>query len=105
MLVLKTILIAVLFIIAIFRLATYATYGSLIKDKDWIHILEKQIQNGSNLNIYNSDIIYIGNLPYISNVPLDILGYYYISNTGMVPRWSKSHKLIEAEFEKLKQKN
>jgi len=93
--------IVVLFIL-ILRLATWMTYDSLIKDEEWVPILEKQIQKGSKLDSLCYDIIYIGKLPYISNVPLDILGKYYISSIGVVPRWSKSHKLIKAEFEKLK---
>lgn len=104
MLVLKIVLLVLLVLVAITRLSTYIVYGSLIKDEDWVPILEKQIQKGSELNPFSSNMIDIGNLPYISNVPFDILGYYYISNKGIIPRWSKSHKLIKAEFEKAKQK-
>jgi len=95
-------LIIVLLIVGSFRLATWMVYGSLIKDEDWVPILEIQIQKRPELNRFDSDIIYIGKLPYITDVPFDILGKYYISNVGVVPRWSKSHKIIEAEFEKLK---
>ena len=97
-------LVIVLVIACTFRLATWMVYGSLIKDGEWVPILEKQIQKGSELNMFDSNMIDIGNLPYITNIPFDILGYYYISGIGVVPRWSKSHKLIKAEFEKYKQK-
>lgn len=62
----------------------------------------KTNSKSSELNSFDSNMIYIGNLPYITNVPFDILGKYYIYDIGIVPRWSKSHKLIKAEFEKLK---
>lgn len=96
-------LVIVLVIACTFRLATWMVYGSFIKDEEWVPILEKQIQKGSVLNPFDSNLIYIGNLPYITNIPFDILGYYHISGIGIVPRWSKTHKLIKVEFEKLKQ--
>jgi hypothetical protein len=98
------ILIIILIALGVFRLSTWMVYGSLIKDEEWIPILEKQIQKSSELNQFDSNMIYIGNLSYITNIPFDILGYYYISGEGVIPRWSKSHKLIKAEFEKCKQK-
>ena len=96
MLVLKIVLV----LVTISRLATYIVYGSLIKDEDWVPILEKQIQKGSKCNLFDPSIINIGDLPFISTVPFDILGYYYISGHGVISRWSKTHKLIKAEFEK-----
>jgi len=96
-------LVIVLTWVCIFRLAAWMVYGSFIKDEEWVPILEKQIQKGSELNPFDSNMIYIGNLPYITNIPFDILGYYHISGMGIAPRWSKTHKLIKAEFEKLKQ--
>lgn len=100
------ILIVVIGVAVIIRLATWSVYGGLLKDEDWVPILEKQIsQNKSHLNSLDTEILYIGDLPYISNVPpFDILGYYHIKGIGVIPRWSKSHKLIKAEFEKCKQK-
>jgi len=92
----------ILVIVCVTRLSSYMIFGSFIKDEEWVPILEKQSQNGSSLNPFDSDMIYIGKLPYITHLPFDILGKYYISSIGIVPRWSKSHKLIKAEFEKLK---
>jgi hypothetical protein len=86
------------------RLATRITFGKILKDEVWVPILEKQIQKGSKCNPFDPSIIDIGDLPFISNVPFDILGYYYISGHGVISRWSKSHKLIKAEFKKQKQK-
>jgi len=100
----KLLVIVVVVLACALRLATWMVYGSLIKDKDWVPTLEKQIQTNSELNSFDSNMIYIGNLPYITDIPFDILGYYHISGVGVVPRWSKSHKLIKAEFEKCKQK-
>jgi hypothetical protein len=98
------ILIIILTVLGVFRLSTWMVYGSLINDKQWYQVLEKQIQDNSELNPFDLDIIRIGKLPFISKIPFDILGYYYIHNIGVIPRWSKSHKLIKAEFEKCKQK-
>lgn len=95
-----TIIVVVLFFAT--RVATYTTYGPLIKDEVWAPVLEKQIQKGSELNPFDSNIINIGNLPYISNIQFDVLGGYHINCIGVVPRWSKSHKLIKAEFDKRK---
>lgn len=92
----------IVLVVCAFRLASWMVFGSLIKDEEWVPILEKQSQNGSKLNPFDSDMIDIGNIPYITNLPFDILGKYYIFGIGVVPRWSKSHKLIKAEFEKLK---
>jgi hypothetical protein len=86
------------------RLATRITFGKILKDEVWVPILEKQIQKGSRCNSLDSSIIDIGDLPFISTVPFDILGYYYISGHGVISRWSKSHKLIKAEYNKKKQK-
>lgn len=96
------IIILVLVSILISRLATYLVWGSLIKDKEFLLRLEKEIKKGSELNQYDLTIIYIGELPFISKLPFDILGYYYINRVGVVPRWSKCHKLIKAEYNKLK---
>jgi preprotein translocase subunit SecY len=97
------VLIFVLVLVCAFRLSTYITYGSLIKDEEWVPILEKQSQKGSALNMFDSSIINIGALPYITSISFDILVKYYISNVGAVPRWSKSHKIIKAEFKKIKE--
>lgn len=98
-------LVIIVLVLGAARLVTYMVYGSLIKDEVWAPILEKQIsKNQTRLNMFSSDIINIGDLPYISNIQFDILGYYHISGRGVVPRWSKTHKLIKAEFEKAKQK-
>ena len=98
-------LVIIVLVLGVVRLATYMIYGSLIKDEVWAPILEKQIsKNQTRLNMFSSDIINIGDLPYISNIQFDILGYYYINGVGIIPRWSKSYKLIKAEFGKAKQK-
>jgi hypothetical protein len=94
------ILTTILFISA--RIVTRSIFGPILSDETWVPILEIQIKKGSKLNYYDSSIIRIGNLPSISNVPFDIISYYHIENVGVIPRGSKTHKLIKAEFEKLK---
>lgn len=42
------------------------------------------------------------NAPYISNVPFSLLFKYYISDYGVVPRWSALHKQIKNKFKELK---
>lgn len=90
----------ILFIYA--RIVTRITFGPILSDETWVPILERQIKKGSKFTYYDSSMVDIGNLPYISKVPFDIISYYYISDIGVIPRGSKAHKLIKSEFEKLK---
>jgi len=97
----KLVLLLVVFLVGA-RLIVRGIYGPFIFDKIWQPVLECQIKKGSRLNMFNSSIIQIGDLPTISNISFGILGYYYIEDIGIVPRGSKCHKLIKSEFEKLK---
>jgi len=89
--------------IGITRLSTHLVYGSLLSSKDFLKSLEDKINKGNNrLNYFNSSIIMVDNLPYISNVPFDILCKYHIEDVGTIPRWSKASLLLDNEFKRLK---
>ena len=98
-----TILIITILLILVVRLATHQVYGGLLLDEDFLKSLEDKINIGNNkLNPYNSDIINVDNLPFISNVGFDILCKYHIDDVGTIPIWSKAHTLIDNEFKRLK---
>jgi hypothetical protein len=42
---------------------------------------------------------------FISDSIPSLLSKYYIDGVGLVPRWSKMHKLISQRFKELKQNN
>jgi hypothetical protein len=75
-----------------------AVCGVPIPDKLVSKLLEENMKYDIRLNEYNSSIIYIGGLPYIAKAPFKILFPYYIEGLGVVPRWSKSYKLIKKAF-------
>ena len=92
--------------IAVLRLATHLVYGSLLSSKDFLKSLENKINKGNNrLNYLNSSIIMVDNLPYISDVPFDILCKYHIEDVGTIPRWSKASLLLDNEFKRLKKEH
>lgn len=97
------ILIITILLILVVRLAAHIVFGGLLLDKDSLKSLEDKINKGNNeLNHYNSDIINVDNLFFISDIGFDILCKYHIDDVGTIPRWSKAHTLIDNEFKRLK---
>ncbi len=89
------ILIIILALILIFWIATIFTYGWYISDESIYDVLQRHKTSKISLNMFNASIINIGNMPYISSLPASLSCKYYISGMGIIPRWSKSHKLIK----------
>ena len=79
----------------IFEFASLLTYGWWTK--------RKVLLDNRALNRYDSDILSTLFEPYISKNPFPLLSSkYHISGIGLVPRWSKFHKEIEAKFKELR---
>jgi hypothetical protein len=92
-----------LFIVACVELANYAVLGKLLLDENKLtRVIDKALTKNKELNQYNSTMIYLGNLPYISSSP-GLLSKYYISDIGRIPRWSKTTRLINKAFKDLEQ--
>ena len=76
-----------------FEFASYMTYGGFLKSKDVIKAIDFHLPKGASLNPYDTNIITIGNMPFISTTK-SVLGYYYISDVGRVWVFSPAHKRI-----------
>lgn len=92
----KKILIAVcalfVFIFSWTEVVNHTVYGSFLSDEMALPLIEKHYKKGAH---FNGDMIYIGNLPYISKTSPAFLSTYHIKGVGRIPVWSKSHKRIE----------
>lgn len=80
-------------IIGVFEFSSYMTYGGFIKTKDVNKALDFHIPMGAELNPFDTDIINIGKMPYISTTKSP-LGLYYISEVGRVWTFSSAHNRI-----------
>lgn len=80
------------------ELSKLICYGGYITDLEIYNSLVKHKDKNIRLNQFNPNIIDLGTLPFISTLPMPTFSKYYINNMGMIPRWSKSHKLIEQCF-------
>lgn len=76
-----------------FEFSTYMTYGGFIKSEDVIKAINHHLPKGVSLNPFDTDIITIGNMPYISTTKSPF-GYYYIDGVGRVFTFSKAHDMI-----------
>ena len=86
-------IIALPIIILTLEFASYMTYGGFLKSKDVIKAIDFHLPKGASLNPYDTNIITIGNMPFISTTK-SVLGYYYISDVGRVWVFSPAHKRI-----------
>jgi hypothetical protein len=86
------------FIPLIFTIANRITYGPLLNDKEHLALIEKKVKYDCKLNMYNPTILTSGRLPYVSNVVFSLFGKYYMNEVGVIPRWTKMHKLIRQAF-------
>lgn len=76
-----------------FELATYLTYGGILKTKIVNQALDVHMPEGAELNPYEDSIINIGDMPYITSTK-SILGMYYISGVGRILTFSSAHNRI-----------
>lgn len=85
------ILIAIVLIIFTYELINIMIYG-------WPTKIKANLDN-ANLNSFRTSILMLP-IGYISTVN-SLFAKYYISDIGMVPRWSKFHKQIESKYQEL----
>lgn len=78
-----------------------AICGWYVKDKQWIGAIVKEKNKNKTHLTEDGSILFIGDLPFISNSILGILSKYYIYNVGRVWKWSKTHKIIEKTFNEM----
>lgn len=80
-------------VLGVFEFSSYMTYGGFIKSDDVIKAINHHLPNGVSLNPFDTNIITIGNMPYISTTKSPF-GYYYIDGVGRVWIFSKAHTMI-----------
>jgi hypothetical protein len=77
----------------------YDLYSAVIPNRILNKELDIHIPNGCELKasetFLNDDIyLYIGEMPFITNIEIPIFFKYYVNNVGMVFRFSSAHKRI-----------
>jgi hypothetical protein len=95
-------IIALIMIVFAFELAAFASCGWFIPNDLLNEALDKHIPNGSRLNMFDDDIISIGNMHQIAILPGGFFGKYYVSGVGRVFRFSSAHRRIEKLHNELK---
>lgn len=100
--VLISIVVLALAVVFVFELASFIVHGWFINSKDLNDALDQHIPKGTKLNPYESHILSIGEMPFISSDLFSLLGPYYVDEVGRVWRFSKAHKRIK-EIYKSKQ--
>lgn len=104
-----TLVLIVFVIVQIFsNLLMRWTYGSPAKDEDILEMLEKRGDGYNDISKNWDDVLTIGSsgwnidVPKISKNNKWFIHYpYYIEGVGVVPRWYKSKKVIDAKFAEL----
>jgi len=83
----------ILTLLIINELVNMLIYGPFIIDKN---LYESILQNKDKIRVneFDRSIFYIGSSPYTSS-SLSIIGHYYIKGIGIIPRWTKTHKLLK----------
>ena len=93
----EVLLIIVIFVIipiTVEALASLVVHGYYNPKK--IHqAIERELPKGVRVVDVDYRIIRVGGLPYISTAGIGIVFKYYMSDVGVIPRWSKAHKLIK----------
>lgn len=85
------ILIQVLFITAVCEFVSYRIFNGYINDAKWYNKILKTKRYGM---LYQYGVFYIGGIAIV-RCPLSITSGYYISEVGMIPRWTKTNKLVK----------
>ena len=85
-----------------FEVASFATYGWFINDKVLNEALDQHVPKGCSLNMFDKEIFDIGDMPFVSSIPISILGGYYINNVGRVRYGTLAHKRIKNIHTELK---
>lgn len=91
-----TVLVIIGMIIFSLSLSELITYGLPLSDSDWMDVLKES--RSVRLNQYNQKIIYIGDLPFITTLPIGFFGKYHISGVGIIPHWSKMNPIIRNAY-------
>jgi hypothetical protein len=100
--ILLTFFISFIGIVFAFEMAAFASCGWFIPNKLLNEALDKHIPNGTRLNMFDDDIITIGNMHQISTLPGGFFGIYYVHSVGRVFRFSSAHRRIERLHNELK---
>ena len=100
--ILMAFIIALIMIVFAFELAAFVSCGWFIPNDLLNEALDKHIPNGSELNMFDDDIIRIGDMHYISTLPGGFFGRYYVKSVGRVFRFSSAHRRIERLHNELK---
>ena len=98
------ILISFCILVFAFEVASFATYGWFINDKVLNEALDQHVPKGCSLNMFDKKIFDIGDMPFVSTIPIGILGSYYINNVGRVRYGTLGHKRIKNIHTELKRK-
>lgn len=93
----QLILIFIIFII-VCEFSNVVVLGWYISDRSLLKIVEKAYKEGTRFNLHTNRIVYLGRLPFISMTTLSPTSKYYIDGVGMVPRWTKMHKIIKQAY-------
>lgn len=83
----------------VITLADIITFGEPLS-KRMVKIYLKKDFDEFTLNPFDTSILLRVNGNFITNTPVKFLFKYYIDNEGLIWRWSKLSKKIDAEFEK-----
>ena len=94
--------IGLIFVVIAFEIAAFVSVGWFIPNDLLNEALDKHIPNGSRLNMFDDDIINIGNMHQIATLPAGFFGKYYVLGVGRVFRFSSAHRRIERLHNELK---
>ncbi len=96
-------LIAFVLSVIAFEVAAFISCGWFIPNDLLNEALDKHIPKGGRLNMFDDDIIRIGDMSHqIQTVPGGFLGKYYVYGVGRVFRFSSAHRRIERLHNELK---
>ena len=90
-----TLLIVFVVITGMLEIVSRIVYGKILKDEDVLEAINFHLPKGVSINQFNTDILTIGDMPYIAKTTRGVLAEYHISDVGRVSVFSKSHKLIK----------
>lgn len=95
-------LISFVLIVIPFEVAAFVSCGWFIPNDLLNEALDKHIPNGTRLNMFDDDIIKIGDMHQISTLSGGFFGKYYVLSVGRVFRFSSAHRRIERLHNELK---
>ena len=88
--------------LVICEFAGFVAFGWFIPDKILNEALDQHVPKGCSLNMFDEKIFDIGDMPFVSTIPIGILGSYYINNVGRVRYGTLAHKRIKNIHTELK---